>query len=92
MSQMSLELVPLTLTIKVKLAFKPSTVLEKNEPFFNTPSNLKCELIIYRFSAGGGGRLEAGEGANVFCECKKTPLLVNLCQPKIGKLFVIVLK
>ena len=45
MSQMNSELVPLTLTIKVKLAFKLQQFLKKIELFFNTPSNLKYSYI-----------------------------------------------
>ena len=52
---MNSELVPLTLTIKVKFAFKLQQYLKKMEPFFNTPSNLKCELIIQAGWMRGGG-------------------------------------
>ena len=73
MSQMNSELVPLTLMIKVKLAFKLQQFLKKRiEPFFNKPSNLKCELIIYWISAGEGGG--AGEGRHLFfAKAKKGP-------------------
>ena len=79
MSQMNSELVPLTLTIKVKLAFKLQQFLKKKiEPFFNTPSNLKCELIIYGTGFQQGGRV-GGEETPVLCECKKRPSLVRYC-------------
>ena len=78
---MNSELLPLTLTIKVKLAFKLQQFLKKIELFFTTPSNLKCELINYWISAGGGGWRTGGGGETpVFCECKKRPSLVEFME------------
>ena len=63
MSQMNSELVPLDLTNKVKLAFKLQQFLKKK---------LKCELILYWISAGGGG-LVGGGGNTCFLRMQKDP-------------------
>ena len=39
----------LDLDYQDQIGLQTSTVFEKIEPFFTTPSNLKCELIIYWF-------------------------------------------
>ena len=52
MSRIYSKLVPLTLTTKNNLAFKLQKFLTKNELFLVTPSNLKCEVIIYWFNGG----------------------------------------
>ena len=66
MSKMNSKLVPLTLTIKNKMAFKLKQFFKKIEPFFLTPSNLNCELIVYWSippppTGGGAGWGQGGE-------------------------------
>ena len=85
MSQMSLELVPFTLTIKVKLAFKLQQFWKKLTIFQYT---FKLEVLIDHlpdFSRGAGWR---PGGRHLFLQMqKKTPSLVNLCLPEMGNLF-----
>ena len=78
MSQMNSKLVPFTLTIKIKLAFKLQQFLKQNELCFVTPSDFNCELITttYLLVLSREGGLEAGGGGarHLFvCECKKGP-------------------
>ena len=54
-----------------QIGLETSTVFEKMELFFITPSNLNCTLIIYWFQAGGG---LGGCLTTCFCECNKGPL------------------
>ena len=90
MSQMNSELVPLTLYIKLKLAFKLQQCLKKIEPFFTTPSNLKCELIIYWINLSrGGGRVEGGSGEKPVCFANAKKALTSLFGPYVSMLIVI---
>ena len=74
---MNSELVPLTLTIKVKLAFTLQWFLKKIEPFFTTPSNLKCDFD-HLLDFSNGARLKAGGGDTCFLRIQKRPSQVSL--------------
>ena len=55
MSQVNSKADALDLDHQDQIDLQTSTVFEK-KGFFITPSNLNCELIIYWFKAGLGGR------------------------------------
>ena len=68
-----------------QIGLQTPTVLEKMNAFsFKFHSNLQtwnCELIIYWFQAGGGGRgLGAGGLDTCFFRMQKSPLLVFLLE------------
>ena len=81
MSWMNSELVPLTSTIKIKLAFKLQQFFKKEfEPFFTTPSNLKFEIDHLLVLSGGGGKGSVQLGTPVFTNAKKRPSVVFICS------------
>ena len=49
MSHKILKIGDLDLDLQDQIGLQTSTVFEKIKPFFTTPSNLNCELIIYWF-------------------------------------------
>ena len=75
MSQVNSKTGTLDLDQQDQIGLQTSTVFEKNELYFITPSNLNCALIIYWFQAGGA--LGVGGGRHLFfCEYKKKSSLV----------------